>query len=99
MGMATVTASPLIRLHRNDNILVARENLALGAQLPEFGLRLRAQVPAGHKIAARAIAESLWENINLKNLHMNIQPTRPRADLILKKGPDHLIEQVALRKL
>lgn len=49
--------------------------------------------------AARAIAESLWENINLKNLHMNIQPTRPRADLILKKGPDHLIEQVALRKL
>ena len=55
--MATVTASPLIRLHRNDNILVARENLALGAQLPEFGLRLRAQVPAGHKIAARAIAE------------------------------------------
>jgi len=56
--MATVTASPLIRLHRNDNILVARENLALGAQLPEFGLRLRAQVPAGHKIAARAIAES-----------------------------------------
>jgi len=55
--MATVTASPLIRLHQNDNILVARENLALGAQLPEFGLRLRAQVPAGHKIAARAIAE------------------------------------------
>ena len=49
--------------------------------------------------AARAIAESLWENINLKNLHMNILPTRPRADLILRKGPDHLIEQVALRKL
>ena len=39
MGMATVTASPLIRLHRNDNILVARENLALGAQLPECVFR------------------------------------------------------------
>lgn len=49
--------------------------------------------------AARAIAESLWENINLKNLRQNILPTRPRADLILRKGPDHLIEQVALRKL
>ncbi len=49
--------------------------------------------------AARAIAHGLWENINLKNLRNNILPTRPRANLILTKGPDHLIEQVALRKL
>lgn len=49
--------------------------------------------------AALAIAESLWANINLKNLHENILPTRPRADLILKKGADHLIEEVALRRL
>ncbi|WP_416065045.1 type I pantothenate kinase [Rhizobium sp. ZK1] len=48
---------------------------------------------------AVAIAEDLWANINLKNLHQNILPTRPRADLILRKGKDHLIEQVALRKL
>jgi type I pantothenate kinase len=49
--------------------------------------------------AALAVAEGLWTNINLKNLHENIQPTRPRADLILKKGADHLVEEVALRKL
>jgi type I pantothenate kinase len=49
--------------------------------------------------AARAIAEGLWHNINLKNLRENILPTRPRADLILKKGDDHLVEQVSLRKL
>jgi len=49
--------------------------------------------------AARAIAEGLWTNINLKNLRDNILPTRPRADLILRKGADHLIEKVALRKL
>ncbi|MBB3463825.1 type I pantothenate kinase [Rhizobium sp. BK377] len=48
---------------------------------------------------AVAIAEDLWANINLKNLRQNILPTRPRADLILRKGKDHLIEQVALRKL
>jgi len=48
---------------------------------------------------ALEIAEDLWANINLKNLRQNILPTRPRADLILKKGKDHLIEQVALRKL
>jgi type I pantothenate kinase len=49
--------------------------------------------------AAKAIAEGLWANINLKNLRENILPTRPRADLILRKGADHLIEEVALRKL
>jgi type I pantothenate kinase len=49
--------------------------------------------------AARAVAEGLWENINLKNLRQNIMPTRPRADLILRKGKNHLIETVALRKL
>jgi type I pantothenate kinase len=49
--------------------------------------------------AARAIAEGLWANINLKNLHENILTTRPRADLILRKGADHLVEEVALRKL
>ncbi len=49
--------------------------------------------------AALAIGQGLWDNINLVNLHDNILPTRPRADLILRKGADHLIEQVALRKL
>ena len=48
---------------------------------------------------ALAIAEGLWKNINLRNLRQNILPTRPRADLILQKGQDHLIQQVALRKL
>ena len=55
--MATITASPLIRLHASDNVLIARQPIALGQDVPEFGLRVRAQVPAGHKIAARAIAE------------------------------------------
>ncbi len=49
--------------------------------------------------AALAIAEGLWRNINLKNLMENILPTRPRADLILRKGKEHLVEEVALRKL
>ncbi|MCP4319926.1 MAG: type I pantothenate kinase [Hyphomicrobiales bacterium] len=49
--------------------------------------------------AALAIAHGLWENINLRNLRQNILPTRPRADLILHKGEDHLVERVAMRKL
>ncbi len=55
-GERGAVISPLIRLHANDNVLVARQPIGLGQELPEFGLRMRAQVPAGHKIAARRIA-------------------------------------------
>lgn len=41
----------------------------------------------------------IWNTINRKNLRENIYPTRPRADLILKKGSNHFIEQILLRKI
>ncbi|MBB3770591.1 type I pantothenate kinase [Angulomicrobium tetraedrale] len=48
---------------------------------------------------ADATARSIWHTINLANLRENILPTRQRADLILRKGGDHEVEAVALRKL
>jgi type I pantothenate kinase len=48
---------------------------------------------------ATELASSIWSRINLVNLHENILPTRPRADLILKKGLTHSVEEVALRRL
>ena len=48
---------------------------------------------------ALAMAQGLWDRINLVNLMENILPTRLRADLILSKGADHAIADVALRKL
>ncbi len=45
------------------------------------------------------VAKDIWTRINLENLRRNIAPTRPRASLILTKGADHRIEEVALRKL
>lgn len=45
------------------------------------------------------MAVSFWTSINLPNLAENILPTRGRADLILTKGADHRIREVALRKL
>lgn len=48
---------------------------------------------------AVARALELWRTINLRNLVENILPTRPRARLILRKGPDHSIRTVALRNL
>jgi type I pantothenate kinase len=44
-------------------------------------------------------AARIWDEINGPNLVENILPTRSRADLILRKGPDHLVEQVRLRRL
>jgi len=48
---------------------------------------------------AIATATAIWERTNLANLEENILPTRPRATLILKKGADHVIETVSLRRL
>jgi type I pantothenate kinase len=48
---------------------------------------------------AEKTAVDIWERINLANLRENIIPTRPRADLILRKGADHAIAEVALRRL
>jgi type I pantothenate kinase len=47
----------------------------------------------------RVIAKSIWEEINGVNLRENIAPTRGRANLVLEKGPDHLVQRVRLRKL
>jgi type I pantothenate kinase len=44
-------------------------------------------------------AHSIWRQINGPNLRDNIQPTRERAQLILRKGAGHSIEEVRLRKL
>lgn len=47
---------------------------------------------------AIATASKIWDEINGLNLRQNILPTRERADLILRKGKDHAVEQVKLRK-
>lgn len=43
-------------------------------------------------------ANEIWRTINLPNLVENIQPTKSRATLVLKKGKDHSVESVLLRK-
>jgi len=44
-------------------------------------------------------AAAIWDVVNGPNLIDNILPTRARADLILRKGSDHAIEHVRLRRL
>lgn len=44
-------------------------------------------------------ASGIWDAINGPNLVENIAPTRDRADLVLRKGLNHLVESISLRRL
>ena len=50
-------ATTTIRLHAGDNVVVARVDLPQGAAVAEEGLTCLNRIPAGHKVAARAIAK------------------------------------------
>jgi type I pantothenate kinase len=52
-----------------------------------------------NEVEARQTAARIWATINRVNLRENIAPTRARAHLILRKGHDHAVEQVQLRRL
>ena len=48
---------------------------------------------------AVARASELWDTINWPNLRENVQTTRGRADLILRKDADHSVKWVRFRKM
>ena len=45
------------------------------------------------------IARNIWASINLPNLKENIEPTRGRANLLIRKSSDHHIHAIMLRKI
>ena len=48
--------------------------------------------------AAVESAKNIWYSVDLPNLEDYILPTRSRADMIIHKGEQHIIDQVMLRK-
>jgi len=48
---------------------------------------------------ATARARGIWNDINGPNLEQNVLPTRARASLVLRKGADHTVSSVLLRKV
>jgi type I pantothenate kinase len=48
---------------------------------------------------ATETARFIWREINGKNLRENIEPTKGRAGLLLRKGADHRVTNVSLRRL
>ncbi|WP_052848639.1 type I pantothenate kinase [Streptomyces avicenniae] len=48
--------------------------------------------------AALDLARDTWRTVNEPNLRDNIAPTRARATLVLRKGPDHAVRTLRLRR-
>jgi len=48
---------------------------------------------------AVSVASDLWDTVNGPNLILNIHPTRGRATVVLRKGPDHQVRWVRIRKV
>jgi type I pantothenate kinase len=63
---------------------------------PNSFFRRYAELSEGEAVAT---ARAIWREINGANLRANILPTRERAHLILRKGADHGLERVLLRRL
>ena len=46
-----------IRLHPEDDVVIARVELPAGTLVPKESVRAAVRIPAGHKIAVRAVAK------------------------------------------
>ena len=51
------------------------------------------------EVEAMEYGRHTWRAINQPNLLENVLPTRGRATLVLRKGPDHKVQRLSLRKL
>lgn len=56
------------------------------------------QYAIGNREEAFTMAKEVWKNVNLKNLEEYILPTRGRADIILHKTENHIIDKIFMRK-
>ena len=67
----------IIRLHPNDNIVVARVDVAIGTQVPSENFTSRSQVPAGYKIASKKIIQGepiLKYSVTVGFANVDIEP-------------------------
>lgn len=56
MSTHVTHTSPVIRIHPQDNVVIARRQLLGGTVLPEVGVTVSGLVPPGHKVATQNIA-------------------------------------------
>ena len=63
---------------------------------PESYFRRYAELPEAEAVGTPRRSGT---EINRPNLERNIMPTRGRANLVLRKGPDHTVSGIRLRKV
>jgi altronate hydrolase len=51
------TASPVLRLHPNDDVVIARRQLVAGTRIDDGSVTVSGLVPPGHKLAVRAVGK------------------------------------------
>ncbi len=51
------TVSPVLRLHPNDDVVIARRQLVSGTAIADENVTVSGLVPPGHKLAARAVGK------------------------------------------
>jgi len=51
------SASPVLRLHPNDDVVIARRQLVAGTRLDDQNVTVSGLVPPGHKLAVRAVGK------------------------------------------
>jgi altronate hydrolase len=56
MPSVQILRNPTVRLHPDDDVVIATRDLAVGSSIPAEGNSIRQPVPAGHKIATRHIS-------------------------------------------
>lgn len=56
------------------------------------------QYAIGNRDDAFAMAKEVWKTVNLKNLEEYILPTQGRADIILHKTENHIIDEIFMRR-
>ena len=56
MSTPVANTSPVIRIHPQDNVVIARRQLLGGTVLADEGVTVAGLVPPGHKVATRNIA-------------------------------------------
>ena len=74
------TAPPIIRIHPDDDVVIARTQLLGGTVIKGEGITVAGLVPPGHKVATQAIAagEPLGDPVSRiprSNDHWKREPT------------------------
>jgi altronate hydrolase len=66
-----------IRLHENDDVVIARVELPAGTMLSKENVRVAVRVPPGHKVAVRAVAQGRPVHRYNQIIGFATQPIRP----------------------